>query len=209
MSELKKYPRTFHLKFSPGSTSDDKFAKNYNDLIGRKVVVSLKMDGENTTMYPDAIHARSMDSQHHPSRNWVKAFWGSIKHNIPEGWRICGENLYAKHSIHYQNLTTYFLGFSIWDEHNYCLSWDDTLTFFKDIGIIPVQVIHEGIFDEEKLKELAETPIVKSNEGFVVRSADGFYYSDFQKRVFKYVRKGHVQTDEHWSTSEIIPNKLN
>jgi hypothetical protein len=208
MSQKFKYQRTLHLKFSPGSTSDDKFAENYDDLLGRRVIVTLKMDGENTSCYRDAIHARSMDSQHHPSRDWVKAFWGSIKHNIPEGWRVCGENLYAKHSLFYEDLPTYFLGFSLWDENNYCLCWDDTLTLYKDIGIIPVRTIYDGVFDEEKLKDLAESPIVKSNEGFVVRSADGFYYQDFQKRVFKYVRKNHVRTSTHWMSSEIVPNKL-
>lgn len=36
------------------------------------VVITEKMDGENTTLYRDGLHARSLDSRHHPSRNWVK-----------------------------------------------------------------------------------------------------------------------------------------
>jgi len=31
---------------------------------------------------------------------------------------------------------------------------------------------------------------------------------EFKKSVVKWVRKGHVQTDEHWMNSAIIPNGL-
>lgn len=35
-------------------------------------------------------------------------------------------------------------------------------------------------------------------EGIVIRNADSFPLEDFSKNVVKYVRKNHVQTDEHW-----------
>jgi hypothetical protein len=38
-------------------------------------------------------------------------------------------------------------------------------------------------------------------EGIVTRNADGYAVSDFADNVFKYVRKGHVKTDEHWTRS--------
>jgi hypothetical protein len=47
-----------------------------------------KMDGENTTIATDYIHARSLDSRHHPSRSWVKNLHGIIAHDIPLGWRV-------------------------------------------------------------------------------------------------------------------------
>jgi len=96
-------------------------------LAARDVVVTEKMDGENTTLYSDGLHARSVDSRHHPSRAWIKAFHAQWRHLIPEGWRLCGENLFAQHSIHYERLPSYFMLFSIWDEHNHCLSWNETL----------------------------------------------------------------------------------
>jgi hypothetical protein len=36
-------------------------------------------------------------------------------------------------------------------------------------------------------------------EGFVIRIADSFSADQFQEFTGKYVREGHVQTDEHWS----------
>ncbi|MEO6049406.1 MAG: RNA ligase family protein [Candidatus Kapaibacterium sp.] len=62
-------------------------------------MVSVKLDSENTTMYSDYIHARSIDSDHHPSRDWVKKLHATMGYMIPEGWRVCGENLYAVHTL--------------------------------------------------------------------------------------------------------------
>lgn len=123
---LYKYPRTFHLPWSEGATQDDKITNDLS-LFEKEIVVTIKMDGENTTCYSDYIHARSLDSRNHVSRNWVKAFHATFKHNIPIGWRICGENLFAQHSIRYDNLESYFYLFSIWDDNNNCLNWADTL----------------------------------------------------------------------------------
>jgi hypothetical protein len=99
-----KYPRTPHLPWSPGASSDDVFLIDTQMFMGKSVVITEKMDGENTTLYPDHLHARSLDSRHHPSRTWVKQWHQTLAHDIPQGWRICGENLYAQHSVSYTQL---------------------------------------------------------------------------------------------------------
>lgn len=204
-----KYPRTPHLPWSESITDDDKIIKNLKMFYNTRVIVSIKMDGENSTLYQDYFHARSLDSNSHPSQNWVKNFWSSINSNIPNGWRICGENLFAKHSIHYNNLKSYFYGFSIWNDHNECLSWDDTLIWFELLNITPVPVIYDDIFDETKIKDLWKNYNPENNEGYVIRIADSFDYEDFKKCVAKYVRKNHVQTDEHWKyNQQIVKNFL-
>jgi len=38
-----------------------------------------------------------------------------------------------------------------------------------------------------------------SMEGIVSRNMLEYDINDFEKNVFKYVRKGHVKTDEHWT----------
>lgn len=165
-----------------------------------------KMDGENTTLYNDHSHARSIDSRHHPSRDWIKRFHATIAHDIPDGWRVCGENLYAQHSIAYKQLKSYFYGFSIWNEGNECLSWEETLVWFEMLGITPSPVLFAGQWDEKAILTLDfDTSRV---EGYVVRLADSFSYEDFTKSIAKWVRKGHVQTDQHWMFAEIIPNEL-
>ena len=45
-------------------------------------------------------------------------------------------------------------------------------------------------------------------EGFVMRNTNSFRYLDFQKNVAKFVRKGHVQTDQHWMSKPVVKNLL-
>ena len=49
---------------------------------------------------------------------------------------------------------------------------------------------------------------VNTQEGFVIRLTNEFNLNDFQKSVVKWVRKGHIQTDEHWMNLPLIPNEL-
>lgn len=201
-----KYPRTKHLPFSEGVCSDDKILYDLSSFEGKEIIITEKRDGENTTMTSKYIYARSLDSNNHPSRNWVKGLWGNIRYDIPYNWRICGENLYAKHSIEYNELDTYFEVFNIWTDSNVCLSWDDTIEWCELLGLKTVPVIYRGVFDIELLKNIKLN--TEKQEGFVIRIADSFKYSNFGYCVAKWVRSGHVQTDEHWSTQKIIKNNL-
>ena len=198
----RKYPRTPHLRWSESIFEDDLIEE---DIFpgGREVVITEKMDGENTSLYNDYYHARSINSSNHPSRDYVKGLWGSIKDQIPKDFRICGENMFAKHSLHYTELESYFLVFSIWDGDT-CLSWKDTVEYCKLLNLFTVPVLYEGLYDKNKL------PIINplKQEGYVMRSSNSFEYTDFINNVRKYVRKGHVQTDEHWLNKPIEKNVL-
>lgn len=203
-----KYPRTPHLPWSLGIQSDDVSLSNVENLKGREIVVTEKMDGENTTMYSDSLHARSLDSLSNETQAWVRQFHSTFCWKIPDQWRVCGENVYAKHSIYYTELPSYFLGFSIWDEKNRCLPWDDTTKWFDRLSIVHPPVLYRGAFEELLLRKLAKELDTEHHEGYVVRVADSFSYSEFADSVAKFVRKGHVQTDKHWKRGKIIPNKL-
>lgn len=54
-----KYPRTYHLPFSPGTTSDDRFATDFSEIIGKPIVITEKLDGENCGMNKYGVFARS------------------------------------------------------------------------------------------------------------------------------------------------------
>ncbi|MFE6663047.1 RNA ligase family protein [Streptomyces sp. NPDC057697] len=202
------YPRTAHLPWSPGATSDDVRIADLAALTGREVVVTEKLDGENTTLYADGLHARSLDSAHHPSRGWVKALQGRIGARIPDGWRVCGENMFARHSIPYENLESYFHGFSVWDGER-CLDWDRTVEFLRELGIPAPPVLWRGVFDARAQKALRALRLdTARQEGYVVRPADGFGAADFGRLVAKWVRPGHVRTDTHWMHAAVVPNAL-
>lgn len=202
-----KFPRTYHLPWSPGLTEDDRMMEDLDPFAGQQVVVTAKMDGENTTMYRDYIHARSIDFAPHDSRSWVKARWARIAHEIPEGWRVCGENLYAQHSIVYENLDDWFLVFQVWDDRNTCLSWADTKEWTELLGLPLVPVIYEGPGDRRFIEHL-HTPTFRGDpcEGHVARTPSAFPYSSYRKNVGKYVRAGHVATHGHWMRQVVKPN---
>ena len=206
---LFKYPSTPHLPQSPGRSHDDTAIRDTAHFAGRQVVITEKLDGENATFYHHHYHARSLDSRHHPSRDWIKRFWAAKRHDIPPHLRICGENLYARHSIAYDGLHSYFYGFSAWDnERNLCLSWADTLDWFALLDIVPVPVLYEGPYSEAVIDRLVRALDVERQEGFVVRSADAFAFHAFAANMAKWVRPRHVQTDTHWMHAEIVPNGL-
>jgi hypothetical protein len=155
-------------------------------------------------MYSDGLHARSIDSRNHPSRDWVKNLQGRIGYMIPEGWRICGENLFAKHSIKYDNLLSYFYVFSIWNEKNVCLPWDATVEWCQLLDLQHVPVLWRGKFNVTTVQGCYKP----GQEGYVVRVADEFKYGEFRKSVAKYVRASHVQTHGHWMRDAIERNGL-
>lgn len=202
-----KYPRTYHLPFSPETSSDDRVLDSLYWLQGYEVVVTEKMDGENTTWYRDGIHARSLDYKPHLSRDRVKAMWAELSHDIPDGWRICGENLYAKHSIYYDNLNSYFQVFGIWSGLT-CLPWIETVEWCNLLGLKHVPVLYLGPWDEKLIMNLALNLTKDNKEGLVVRRTNAIHMHEWPMRVGKYVRKNHVQTHGHWMRNTVTPNKL-
>ncbi|MGO0061177.1 RNA ligase family protein [Brevibacillus fluminis] len=205
-----KYPRTFHLPWSRSRTDDDKILRTVSHFEGKEVVVTEKLDGENTTLYRNGLHARSLDSKDHASRHWVKMLHGTISFLIPEGWRICGENVYAMHSIYYAKLTSYFYVFSIWDENNVCLSWDEIVEWAALLGLETAPVLYKGVWREETVKQCYTKRSVfgGEQEGYVVRIAERFHNDEFKTSAAKFVRKNHVQTDQHWLAKPVEPNGL-
>lgn len=205
-----KFPRTYHLSDSPNLQNDDRKHEDESFFEGKYVTCSIKLDGENSSLYNDYIHARSIDSKHHLSRSWLKGLHGRIMCDIPPGYRICGENMYAKHSIHYKNLEDYFYVFSIWDNNNYCLPVQETLDYCELFGLKHVPIFYQGLWNREAIHQafLNYRPDKDEKEGYVVRLTGGFYYKDYRYCTAKYVRAKHVRTDQFWMTQPVVPNEL-
>lgn len=209
-----KYPKTPHLPWSNSISNDDISTNIYNLSLLNDVIVTEKLDGENCNMYNNHIHARSLDSKSHKSRDWVFSFHKTFSYKIPDTFRICGENIYAKHSIYYDKLSTYFYVFAIFNTAtNECLSWDDTERLSKFLELETVPVLYRGPYNEDKIKSCF-TGISKfgdTQEGYVIRNSNKFLLDNFQKNVAKFVRKNHVTTDQFWLSNwnkNIDINKL-
>jgi hypothetical protein len=202
-NELVKYPRTPHLPSSPGATSDDKYASAETLAYlasGIDLVVTEKFDGGNLTFGrgDKSFFARSLDSGTHSWDTKAKALWANIRWDIPEGWRISGESMYAQRSMAYENLEDIYLVFGIWDETNTLLDWDSTVEYATLLGLSTVSVLYRGNDFKQAVTAWGKQKDESSSEGFVVRSAGRIAYDDFSGNFAKWVRANHVTTDASW-----------
>lgn len=212
-----KYPRTPHLPWSPGGTSDDRRLTDVSSLIGMSLVVTEKMDGSNVCLEAGVCFARShAASPRHPSFDAFKAFHAGVGHLLPEGLQVFGEWLYAKHSISYEALPGYFLAFGVRDLRTMTWgSWEEVAMWAAELGVSTAPVLAEvTLTREDALKSLtdklsaAPSACGGQREGVVVRKAASFADEAFGTSVAKWVRKNHIQSEEHWKTQAIVKNGL-
>ena len=208
-----KYPSTKHWPWSQTVHRDDTVHDNPEMFVGREVVVTEKLDGGNTCLFRGEVYARSVDSP--STAGWmamVKKHHGwKLAHRMEWGWAIYGEDLYGIHSIEYDPMLeseTYHV-FAVRDTscgREWFESWD-SVNYVAGLHSLPVvPEVYRGTFDSVgQITEFFEDELQRPSslgperEGFVMRIAEGFQASVFELAVCKYVRKDHVQTDEHWT----------
>ncbi len=203
---MSKYPRTYHLPYSLSITNDDRVSKSVDSLIGIDIVITEKIDGENTGVTRDGVFARSHAA--FTESTWskeVRQLHSMIRSSIDEDVFLFGENMEGIHSIEYTKLTSYFYMFGVRD-NNIWIPWEsiEEYSFLLDIPTVPV--LFKGVLSTSKeLKELVESLVKQPSElggqreGIVIRNAGMFHNDDFSENVVKWVRKGHVQTTSHWT----------
>lgn len=210
-----KYPRTKHLPWSPGGTSDDKRLASVASLLNRPLVLTEKMDGSNVCLTAENVFARShAGAPKHPSFDALKAGHAAIRGKIPSYMQVFGEWLFARHSIAYTALKSYFQVFAVRDLRTLrWASWDEVGLWAEELGTVTVPVVSpsktlgteaglEAWTTSEATWALGKDP----REGVVVRWADSFMDAEFEQAVAKWVRADHVQTDEHWTTQVVVRN---
>lgn len=204
---MSKYPRTYHFDFSPGATNDDRIAKSYENLIGKQIVITEKLDGSNTAMTDEGVYGRShAQFTQNPWDREVRNLHKMVFENeLGDGVFVFGENMEGIHSIEYSNLTSYFYIFGIRD-NDIWFDWNKVEEWAEIFDVPTVPVLFKGIVNsEEELRELVEklskqpSALGGIREGVVVRNAGVFHNDDFSDNVIKWVRAGHVQTSIHWT----------
>ncbi len=212
----RKYGRTFHYPFSPGTTSDDRINHDYwSDMQSiEQVVHTEKLDGENTCLNQYGVFARSHAAPtRHPWANYLKERWHMMKHDLGD-LEIFGENIYAIHSIKYLEIEHHFYVFAVRHLDKW-LSWEEVKFYagMLDFPTVPElntqepndqEILEKTVLDFVKQPSTFKSLDVHTNEectmeGIVSRNVNEYLVKDFKKNVFKYVRKNHVKTDAHWT----------
>jgi len=86
--------------------------------------------------------------------------------------------------------------------------WDETLGRFAELGVIAVPTLYRGPYRANLFEDLARSLDLETHEGFVARVASGFAESKIPRRMGKFARAGHVQSETHWMNAEPLPNQL-
>ncbi|MCK7557812.1 RNA ligase family protein [Chitinophaga sedimenti] len=217
MAISQKYGRTYHYPFSPGTTSDDRIRHDYWPLISGipQLVHTEKLDGENNCLSRYGVFARSHAAP--TTSAWtghLRQFWNQVKNDLGH-LEVFLENLYAVHSLAYTRLEHHYYVFAI-REHDRWLSWEETKFYaaMLDLPVAPEIKLFSTpadrtTFEQEVLSIVAGpgafAPVDVTTgkpsvmEGIVTRNTGSYPVHTFAENVFKYVRKGHVKTDQHWT----------
>ncbi len=215
--DARKYGRTLHYPFSPGTTSDDRIQYDYWELVQKMpaIIHTEKLDGENNCLSRYGVFARSHAAP--SAAPWtvtLRTFWNIIKNDLGD-LEIFGENLYAIHSIAYRKIEHHYYVFAVRCRDEW-LGWEEVCFYAAmfDLPTVPVlQIItkteDESIFRQNVIDLANENSIFDAvdvnygrpctREGVVSRNSTGFPADRLADNVFKYVRKDHVKTDTHWT----------
>jgi hypothetical protein len=208
---MKKYPRTFHFQFSPEVHDDDKVIsfKHLGNFLQDEVIITEKLDGSNSALKGhQGVFGRSHAlPTKEPWYDHLKGLYYSKMNLINPDYWYFGENTFAIHSIEYTKMDSYFYIFAIYDSiNNLWLSYDDMVKEANRVEIPLVPLLFRGhVSNMAEVNKWMDKHIKQDStlggktEGFVMRVASVIKGDKFNEFVAKYVRKGHVQTDEHWS----------
>lgn len=217
-----KYPKTYHMDFSPGTTKGDKkMPKGWFDKYfkGKEVVLTEKLDGENTSFTNQGVYARSDAPTDSPWSVNLRMDYPYIKNYLSDNEIVFGENLYGIHSIRYDKLTSYWHMFAMFNtEQQIWYSWDDVELMANILNRPTVPVLFRGVINSEDelislINKFMSQPSTYGveKEGIVMRLTSEIKPEKFTESVVKYVRPNHVQTTIHWTKdwkkAELINNK--
>lgn len=217
-----KFPTTSHLTLFDGTkVRDDKVMLKceQNELLLHKLVVEEKVDGANLGISFD--HEGNMLVQnrgeylHSPySGQWKKlSEWlnprtDMLFEQLTDKYILFGEWCYAEHSVGYDKLPDWFLGFDIFDKVTAkFFSCSRRNAMFDALQIFHVPMIAQGKFTLSELNNLLSQSQLsdKLAEGLYLRFDQG----DWLKQRAKLVRPGFIQSiEQHWSRSAIKANRL-
>lgn len=224
MTGFFRFPHTSHLAWlGAGQPRDDKVlaADELDALLSGDVVIEEKVDGanlgfstgkggevrvQNRGQYLDRAHAHA---QFRPLWSWIASRETTLAEALYPDLILFGEWCFAVHSVAYDRLPDWFLGFDVYDR---AVSgfWDtgrrDEL--MAACGLAGVPRLAEGGFTLAQLVELLTSPSRvgrESMEGVVVRKESG----GLTTTRAKLVRPEFAQAiEEHWSRGPLRRNQL-
>lgn len=217
-----KFPSTPHLATMPGVDirADKVLTESERDeFLTHEVTVEEKVDGANLGISFDSegnIYAQNRGAYLHlPGSGqwkrlgeWLTPRIDTLFEHLSDHFILFGEWCYAQHSVFYDRLPDWFLGFDVYDKQfGRFLSSKRRDALFREMCVDQVPVLASGNFaypDVQKFlskSKLSDQPA----EGIYLR----FDQDDWLAQRAKLVRPAFIQAvEQHWSRSAIRPNRL-
>jgi len=221
-NDFYKFPSTPHLALLGNiEIRDDKVMSGpeRDKFLQNQLIVEEKMDGANLGISFDVegnIRAQNRGSylrlpatgQWKKLSNWLDLRIDIFFEHLTDRLILFGEWCYAQHSVSYDQLPDWFLGYDIFDKTRLnffsCPRRDQ---FFQKMRISQVPILGRGHFSYSELKYfLSQSKLSKEPaEGLYLRIDQG----DWLARRAKLVRPAFIQSiGQHWSRSGIKVNRL-
>ena len=202
-----KFPSTPHLALlGEVAVRDDKVMSEFErgEFLRHELVVEEKVDGANLGIsYDESGNIRAQNrgaylqfpylGQWKKLSSWLDSKTDELFEQLTDRYILFGEWCYAQHSVIYDRLPDWFLGFDIFDKESLkFLSCPRRDTVFRDVGISGISIIKKGHFTLAELKRMLPVSRLcdKPAEGIYLRFDEG----DWLKRRAKLVRPEFIQS---------------
>ena len=219
---LAKFPSTPHLTVLDGATvRDDKVLTpvERDRFLDHNVIVEEKIDGANLGISFDSkgeIQAQNrgslltepMTGQWKTLPDWLSIHCDRFFDVLLDRYILFGEWCYAKHSIFYDQLPDWFVGFDVFDSQTnrfVCRDVRDRLLESLQLHVVPC-LASGRLTLGEIAASLGQSHFGNAPaEGLYLRYDDG----DWLGNRAKLVRPSFIQAiDEHWSSRSLEVNRL-
>ncbi len=218
------FPRTPHLAWlGAGHQRDDKILSDLEQdaLLSAEVLVEEKIDGANLALSAGSdgrmqarnratVLGRGAHPQFDPLWPWLAQRERSLVEALESELTLYGEWCFAVHSVRYDALPNWFLGFDVHDRRTdrfWSTARRDVL--LRRLAIPPVPTIARGRFTLDALLSLLEDSTSRVGSGPI----EGLYLrreqDDWLLDRAKLVRAEFVESlDEHWMRRPLQRNRL-
>lgn len=221
-TDLFKFPSTPHLACLPGiDIRDEKVLTEAqrDEFLRHEVTIEEKVDGANLGLSFDAegnICAQNRGSyldlpgsgQWKKLGDWLAHNMDALFEHLSDRYILFGEWCYAQHSVFYDRLPDWFLGFDVYDKQKgRFFSVERRDAFLRELRLAQVPVLARGHFAYPEILMLLST------SKFSDQPAEGIYLrcdrGNWLVQRAKLVRPTFIQAiEQHWSRSAIRPNRL-
>lgn len=216
-----KFPSTPYIEFQKGTIRKEKVLteKEIEMILSQRIYVEEKIDGANLGISFDCegnllLQNRGsylyppLEGQWKVLDGWMKKYENRMFDVLADEYILFGEWCYATHSIYYDSLPDWFVGFDILEKKsNRFLNVPKRNLMMNQIGISTVPLLGKGAFTLEQLKQFFGKSRFGNEEceGIYLRQ-DGVDYLNYRAKIVRDDFRQNI--DIHWSKKRMTYNKI-